>query len=70
MEINKPVTVLLTPQHLQTVLRALEDLPYKYAQPVMDELFKQIKTQFESEQTFIPKGEANGQGESDVRSGE
>jgi hypothetical protein len=51
MEINKPVNFVLSPPHLQIVLKALEDQPYRIAQPVMEELFQQIRKQFNGQDT-------------------
>lgn len=43
ISINGPQSVTLSPQALVVVLQALNELPYKVAQPVIAEIMTQVK---------------------------
>lgn len=45
MQITIPVTLRLEPRELDTVIAALEKLPYQLVAPLMDNLRKQIVAQ-------------------------
>jgi hypothetical protein len=53
IDANKPMTVSLTAGYMDVVMRALYELPYKHAAPIVDELRRQI---LEAEpQAFDPR---------------
>lgn len=47
LTINKATTLVLEPNDLGIVLDALAEKPYKIAQPVMERIIAQIRTQSE-----------------------
>jgi hypothetical protein len=43
ISINGPQSITLSPQSLVVVVQALNELPYKVAQPVIAEIMAQVK---------------------------
>ena len=43
--IDGPKTLVIQPQHLATVLDCLSNAPFKVAQPIIEDIFKQLKEQ-------------------------
>ena len=42
IDVNKPITVSLSAGAMDVMMRALYELPYKHAAPIIDELRRQI----------------------------
>lgn len=42
ISVNGPVSVVLTPQELQVVIAGLQELPFKFSQPVLASIERQL----------------------------
>jgi len=43
--INRPVALMLSPEHLNVIVGALGEIPFKHAQPVMNSITEQVRAQ-------------------------
>ena len=41
--LTAPVTITFTPQQIQLVVQALHEMPYKFAQPLIEHIVSAIK---------------------------
>lgn len=49
--LKEPVSILLTPQHVQVIIQALNEIPFKFAQPVIDHILVQCRDQVNGHET-------------------
>jgi hypothetical protein len=57
-----PITITMQAQHWQTVLNALQEMPFRMANPVVQELTKQFQQAMGTQQVEITPTHSNGNG--------
>lgn len=48
-------TLILTSQEIEVISRMLQEWPYKYVRPILDNIWKQVDVQNQSKEDLTPK---------------